>query len=128
MSARGKACGYPNPDMTSPLPPLAAEQRILDAIRAVPRGEVASYGGIARRAGLPGRARLVARILGRNEDAALPWHRILRADGRIAFAAESPEFLEQCRRLRAEGVLLHNGRVRLPKAEDSLDAALWAPR
>ncbi|HEY9540794.1 MAG TPA: MGMT family protein, partial [Luteimonas sp.] len=60
----------------------SAEQRILAAIRAVPRGQVAGYGHIARRAGLPGRARLVARILAGNEDPGLPWHRILRSDGR----------------------------------------------
>ena len=40
----------------------SAESRILSAIRDVPRGSVAGYGQIARRAGLPGRARLVARL------------------------------------------------------------------
>ena len=110
-------------------PPLSTpEQRILAEIRAVPRGQVASYGAIARRAGLPGRARLVARILGRNDDPGLPWHRILRSDGRIAFPPGSPEFAEQSRRLRAEGVEPRNGRVRLPQDEGTLDEALWAPR
>ena len=109
-------------------PTLPAEDAILAAIRAVPRGQVAGYGVIARRAGLPGRARLVARTLGQNEDAALPWHRILRSDGRIAFPPGSAGFEEQARRLRAEGVEVRNGRVRMPHAEDSLDAALWRPR
>ncbi|WP_297180844.1 MGMT family protein [Thermomonas sp.] len=106
----------------------STRQRILDAIRAVPRGEVASYGGIARRSGLPGRARLVARVLGENDDADLPWHRILRADGRIAFAAGSRPFREQAKRLRAEGVAVRNGRVQMAEAEETLDAAVWAPR
>ena len=44
-------------------PGHSPETAILAAIRAVPRGQVAGYGVIARRAGLPGRARLVARIL-----------------------------------------------------------------
>lgn len=110
------------------MPDLSAAERILAAIRAVPRGQVAGYGVIARRAGLPGRARLVARTLGQNEDAALPWHRILRSDGRIAFPPGSAGFEEQSRRLRAEGVEVRNGRVRMPHAEDSLDAALWRPR
>lgn len=109
-------------------PSATPEQRILSAIRAVPRGQVASYGAIARRAGLPGRARLVARILGQNDDPELPWHRILRSDGRIAFPPESAEFAEQCRRLRIDGVEPRNGRVRLPQDEGTLDAALWAPR
>ena len=38
-------------------------RRILAAVKAIAAGEVAGYGEVARRAGLPGRARLVARIL-----------------------------------------------------------------
>src|SRR5690606_30354857 len=81
---------------------LPASARILAAIRAVPRGSVAGYGHIARRAGLPGRARMVARLLAGNEDPLLPWHRIVRSDGRIAFPPGSPGFEEQAQRLRAE--------------------------
>ena len=103
-------------------------QRILAAIRAVPCGQVASYGGIARRAGLPGRARLVARVLGESDDPELPWQRILRSDGRIAFAAGTRQWREQVRLLRAEGVVVRNGRVRMAAEDDSLDAAVWAPR
>ena len=109
-------------------PDALAADRILAAIRAVPRGSVAGYGQVAQRAGLPGRARMVARILGQNDDLALPWHRIVRSDGCIAFPAGSPGFEEQSRRLRAEGVELRNGRVRMPDVDDSLDAALWRPR
>jgi methylated-DNA-protein-cysteine methyltransferase-like protein len=39
-----------------------AAGRIRAAIRASPAGEVAGYGEVARRAGLPGRARMVARL------------------------------------------------------------------
>ena len=106
------------------LPPREA---ILAAIRAVPRGLVAGYGMIAQRAGLPGRALMVARILSENDDSMLPWHRVLRSDGRIAFPVDSPGFVEQCQRLRVEGVDVRNGRVRMPK-QDSLDAAIWSPR
>ena len=107
---------------------VPAADRVLAAIRAVPRGSVAGYGHIAQRAGLPGRARLVARILGQNEDPGLPWHRILRSDGRIAFPAGSPGFEEQARRLRTEGIEVRNGRVRMPESDESLDAAMWRPR
>ena len=110
------------------MPDLSAADAILAAIRAVPRGQVAGYGGIALRAGLPGRSRLVARILGGNDDPTLPWHRILRSDGRIAFPSGSPGFAEQARRLRAEGVEVLDGRVRVPRDDDSLDAAIWRPR
>jgi methylated-DNA-protein-cysteine methyltransferase-like protein len=104
----------------------SARARILEAIRDVPHGSVAGYGHIARRAGLPGRARLVARMLADNADPTLPWHRIVRSDGRIAFPAGSKPHREQVRRLRAEGLAVVAGRVRMPPAEE-LDAALWGP-
>lgn len=100
---------------------------ILAAVRAIAAGQVAGYGQVARRAGLPGRARLVARVLARGNDADLPWHRVLRSDGRIAFPAGSPGFVEQRRRLLAEGVAVTaSGRVAMPRERD-LDALLWAP-
>ncbi|MHC9084569.1 MGMT family protein [Luteimonas sp. RIT-PG2_3] len=106
---------------------LSAQKRILAAIRAIPKGAVAGYGDVARRAGLSGRARMVARLLSQNEDASLPWHRVLRSDGRIAFAQGSPQFLEQAARLAREGVKVENGRVRISRGDDSLDAMLWGP-
>jgi methylated-DNA-protein-cysteine methyltransferase-like protein len=109
------------------MPGKSAADRILAAIRAVPAGQVAGYGEIARRAGLPGRARMVAKLLSGNEDDALPWHRILRSDGRIAFPPEHPHFEEQTQRLRAEGVDVQKGRVRGQKAAATLDEILWAP-
>ena len=108
---------------------LSAAAAILAAVRAIPRGAVASYGEVARRAGLPRRARMVARTLATADDPALPWHRVVRSDGRIAFAADSDGWKEQCARLRAEGVAVVDGRVRLPTRSEppTLDAALWGP-
>ncbi|MDN5749572.1 MAG: MGMT family protein [Pseudonocardia sp.] len=81
-------------------------ERVREIVRAIPPGETACYGEVAARAGLPGRARLVGRILA-DDGHDLPWHRVLRADGTCAphLAAE------QSARLRAEGVLLTNGRL-----------------
>jgi methylated-DNA-protein-cysteine methyltransferase-like protein len=109
------------------MPGKSAADRIFAAIRAVPLGEVAGYGEIARRAGLAGRARLVARLLSENDDRSLPWHRVLRSDGRIAFPPDSSQFAEQVQRLRAEGVVVKDGRVRGQRAAASLDEILWAP-
>jgi methylated-DNA-protein-cysteine methyltransferase-like protein len=105
----------------------ASRQRILAAVRAIPAGEVAGYGEVARRAGLPGRARLVARILAAGDVPGLPWHRVLRSDGRIAFPEGSEGFDEQVQRLRAEGVRVEGGRVRGQRAAPTLDEMLWAP-
>jgi methylated-DNA-protein-cysteine methyltransferase-like protein len=104
----------------------APDERIRDAVRAIPRGQVAGYGEVARRAGLPGRARLAARVLSSNDDPDLPWHRVLRSDGRIAFPAGSEGFVEQSRRLRAEGVEVLHGRVKMaPRAAFDMDAEIW---
>jgi alkylated DNA nucleotide flippase Atl1 len=86
-------------------------ERVRDAVRAIPPGETASYGEIADRVGLRS-ARLVGRILA-EDGHDLPWHRVLRADGTCApHIAE-----EQSARLRAEGVLMENGRLPRPKKQ-----------
>jgi methylated-DNA-protein-cysteine methyltransferase-like protein len=114
----------------TPTTPDETRQRILDAVRALPRGQVAAYGQVAARAGLPGRARLVARVLATSSPRdRLPWHRVLRSDGRIAFPAGSAGHEEQVRRLGREGVPVHGGRVAVVYfvGADDLDAALWGP-
>ncbi len=105
-----------------------AAARIHAAIRAIPPGETAAYGEVARRAGLPGRARLVARLLATGAEPGLPWHRVLRADGCIAFPAGSDGHALQCARLRAEGVEVVDGRVAGRRPRPSLDETLWGPR
>lgn len=103
-------------------------ERIYAAIAAIPPGRVASYGAIAARAGMPGRARLVGRLLGEVPGGrVLPWFRVLRASGHIAMPPGSPGFREQCRLLRAEGVEVSNGRVPLSRfgLDGDLDHVLW---
>lgn len=104
-----------------------ATRRIHAAIRAIPAGEVAGYGEVARRAGLPRRARLVARLLSTGAEPGLPWHRVLRSDGRIAFPEGSEGHREQAARLRAEGVQVEGGRVVGRRARPTLDETLWGP-
>ena len=100
---------------------------LLRTIAAIPSGRVASYGEIAIRAGLPRRARLVGRVLGEYPALKLPWQRVLRADGRIAFPPGSRGHREQRERLLSEGVAVVNGRVDLKRFgwQRDLDAELW---
>lgn len=105
----------------------AGHARILEVIRQIPRGQVMGYGEVAFKAGLPGRARLIARLLGMNDDPALPWHRVLRSDGRIAMPEGSAGWREQSQRLRAEGVAVEKGRVKRPKPVRDIDAEIWGP-
>ena len=105
-------------------------ERIWRAVAAIPRGEVASYGGIARRAGAPRRARLVGHALKvAPASLKLPWHRVLNAQGRISLPAGSKAHRMQRRLLEEEGVVFRNGKVDLGKpAGADLDALLWRPR
>lgn len=97
--------------------PGAADQHpaleaIWHAVCTIPRGRVATYGGVARAAGLPGRARQAGYALRVAGDSLnLPWHRVVGAGGRIAFPRASRAHREQARRLRAEGVSVEDGRV-----------------
>ncbi len=104
------------------------QQQILDAVRRIPRGEVASYGEVAARAGLPRRARLVGRVLAAlPSDSTVPWHRVVNAQRRISLPANSRAAREQQRRLRAEGLRVEGARVRREGGVDAgqLDRLLW---
>ena len=81
--------------------------RIEQAIRAIPRGKVATYGGVARAAGFPGAARQVAAVLRRGFG--LPWQRVLGAGGEIKLRGDSA--IEQRLRLEAEGVRFRGRKV-----------------
>lgn len=62
-------------------------QRVIEVIRAVPHGMVATYGGVARLAGSPRAARQVVRVLHTcSRSQGLPWHRIINREGRISLA------------------------------------------
>ena len=59
------------------------ERDVYAAARAIPRGEVRTYGEIARQVGAPGAARAVGRALGRNPiPIIIPCHRVLAAAGK----------------------------------------------
>ncbi len=93
---------------------LSNIQRIQRTLQCVPRGKVASYGQIADLAGLPGRARLVGKVLRESPaDLHLPWHRILRASGQLAFDAHSTQADRQAELLAMEQVEVIQNRVDL---------------
>ena len=106
-------------------------QRIYDAVGRIPAGTVSSYGAVAQAAGMPGRARLVGKALQEAPPGiTLPWYRVVRSDGRVAFPVGSEGFQEQSSRLLAEGVRVRNGRVDLKVFgwHEDLDRLLWGPK
>ncbi|MBV1877123.1 MAG: methylated-DNA--[protein]-cysteine S-methyltransferase [Pseudomonadales bacterium] len=93
------------------------ERHVWQIINAIPSGQVATYGQIAQLAGMPNQSRLVGRILSRlPQDTRLPWHRVVNSQGKIT----NPNAERQSQRLKQEGVLLVNNRVRL-------SSYLWRP-
>lgn len=105
-------------------------QRIWAVVAGIPNGCVLNYGAVARLAGLPGRARLVGRALGlAPKRMALPWHRVVNAQGAISFKAGSAPHRTQREKLEAEGVEFVDGRIDLDRfsPERALDRMLWGP-
>ena len=86
-------------------------EQIIERVRAIPEGFVRTYGDID-----PDAPRLVGRVLAKDwvgEDPGhddIPWHRVVRADGRV------PGGAAQIERLRREGVPMRGDRVDLRRA------------
>ncbi|WP_444995580.1 MGMT family protein [Aliikangiella sp. IMCC44359] len=93
---------------------ISKAEKIWQTVLKIPLGKVASYGQIADLAGLPGRARLVGKVLGdAPEELMLPWYRVLRSSGQLAFSAGSCQAEKQKGLLQEEGVVVLNNRVKL---------------
>ena len=77
----------------------------------IPKGRVATYGQIARLAGMPRHARLVGRTLSNlPAKTRLPWHRVINASMRIS-KREAGGDIEQRKRLQKEGISFVGARV-----------------
>lgn len=97
--------------------------RIYAVVRRVPRGRVATYGQVARLAGLPGHARQVGYALhALRSGTAVPWQRVINAKGEISLRRAAGADLSQRILLEAEGVRF-DGRGRV-----SLQRYGWKPR
>jgi methylated-DNA-protein-cysteine methyltransferase-like protein len=97
-------------------------QRIYAIVRRIPRGRVATYGQVARLAGLAGHARQVGYALHALSSAtALPWQRVVNAAGAISLPASSGAVSQRIL-LEKEGVEFDaRGRI-------SLKRFGWRPR
>lgn len=103
------------------------DEAVWQIVANIPVGQVMAYGEIAKAAGFPRHSRMVGKAMGRSK-VKLPWHRVIRSDGSLAFAVESQEYEMQKARLLGEGTLVLNGKVSAAKTEpDDLDALIWGP-
>ena len=95
--------------------------RIHRIVSRIPRGRVATYGQIARLAGLRGQARLVGYAMhALPTGTRVPWQRVVNAQGAISVPGKSA--IRQKELLEKEGVQF-TGKGRI-----DLDAFLWQPR
>ncbi len=85
-------------------------EQVLTAVEAIPPGRVCVYSDLAELVGRGG-PRQVGQVMARYGDA-VPWWRVVRADGRPARGLED----EALARLRAEGTPLRGDRVDLGRA------------
>lgn len=91
-------------------------KKIYSVVKRIPEGRVATYGQVARVAGLPGHARQVGYALHALHDteSGIPWFRVINSAGQISFPPDSPEHELQRTILMAEGVHFdERGRVDL---------------
>jgi methylated-DNA-protein-cysteine methyltransferase-like protein len=104
--------------------PHSSRERIYAEVRKVPRGKVATYGQIASLAGLDGQARQVGYAMAAvPSSSAVPWHRVINAQGRVSMRSEGPGgTIIQQQLLEREGVVFDaGGRVALARFG-------WKPR
>lgn len=102
---------------------MDTHQRIHAVVRRIPRGRVATYGQVARLAGLPRQARLVGYALHHAPDG-LPWHRVINARGEVSLREPGSRGAERLQRmlLEDEGVTFdRKNRVDLKRFQ-------WKPR
>lgn len=97
--------------------------RIRAVVQRIPRGRVASYGQVARVAGLASQARLVGYAMAALPDGTrVPWHRVVNAQGRVSPRATRGADSLQRALLEREGVRFDaSGRIELARFG-------WRPR
>jgi len=97
--------------VTRVVDPESSYQRIYAIVRKIPPGRVATYGQIADLAGLAGHARQVGYAMAAlPTHGAVPWHRVINAQGRISMRRSGPgDSIVQQQLLEREGVRFDGG-------------------
>ena len=103
-------------------------KNVWKVVADIPRGHVLTYGDVARLAGMSRAARRVSQAMRRApRKLELPWHRVVNAQGKISFPADSSGYRKQKDRLEEEGVVFIKGRIDLARYgyQGALDHLLW---
>ncbi|MCP4703970.1 MAG: MGMT family protein [candidate division Zixibacteria bacterium] len=97
-------------------------KKVIELIKLIPEGKVATYGQIALLAGNPHGARQVVRILHSSSDKEnLPWHRVINSKGTISLKPGYGYEIQKAM-LEGEGVVFNE------KDTIDFDTYLWNPQ
>ncbi|PIQ44091.1 MAG: cysteine methyltransferase [Gammaproteobacteria bacterium CG11_big_fil_rev_8_21_14_0_20_46_22] len=109
---------------------LSLYRQVWQVVSMIPKGQVATYGQIAKLIGKPRYARQVSYALFHRRRLApqlsLPWYRVINAQGKIALNPTDWRFEEQTRCLVQENVPVLYGKVDLKLYQWQPDAKTLA--
>jgi len=96
-------------------------EKIYSIVKKIPYGHVATYGQIAKLAGIPRHARQVGYALSTLNNDETPWHRVINAKGEIS-GRSNPDFVHLQRMLLEEEGIIFGNDSRIP-----LEKYCWKP-
>lgn len=85
------------------------QEKVLEIVKKIPKGNVLTYKEVAKLAGLPRAWRAVGNILNKNKNQKIPCHRVIRSDGKIGGykrGTKNKIFL-----LKKEGLIIKAGKL-----------------
>jgi methylated-DNA-protein-cysteine methyltransferase-like protein len=118
-----------SPNQSTQKPDREWARSVWKVVQDIPPGNVLTYGEVARLSGNPRYARRVSQALRwAPRSMALPWHRVINAQGKISIPKDSPGYQVQKELLESEGVVFVKGRIDLQRYgyEGALDKLFWA--
>ncbi len=83
---------------------LGFRGKVLREVKKIPRGNVLTYGEVARKAGSSKAYRAVGNILNKNYDSGIPCHRVICASGKVGGWNRGSN--QKLALLKSEGVLI----------------------
>lgn len=104
------------------------DKAIWQTVARIKPGRVMSYGQVARASGFPRHSRMVSKAMSRSATP-LPWYRVIRSDGTLAFTVGGNAYNKQRALLEKEGVRFVGKKVVPVESDETtgLDALLWGP-
>lgn len=85
-------------------------KKVIEFIKAIPPGEVITYGKVALQCGSPRSARQVSYILhSMSKKYNLPWHRVISSSGKISLSGDM--YFIQKKLLEEEGIIFNNSGI-----------------